>query len=49
MTYSRIPDIEMPWTYKELMALPIFMKEEVYKMMNEFIEEKKKQQQALNR
>ena len=42
MLYKRLKDIEFPWTYNELMDLPIFMKEEAYKNMDEFIEEENK-------
>jgi len=47
MIYSKLPDINFPWNYQELMNIPIFMKEEVYKAMDEFIEEEKKNNQIL--
>ena len=34
--------MEFPWTYSELQSLPIFMREEAYRTMDEFIEEEKK-------
>lgn len=42
MIYKRIQDIPFPWEFEELQKLPIFFKEEVYKQLDEFIEEEKK-------
>jgi hypothetical protein len=42
MTYKRLPNIDFPWTYDELLKLPIFMKDHVYRIMDEFIDEEQK-------
>ena len=44
--YKRLPNIEFPWEYTELQGLPIFMKEEIYKILDEFIEEEAKMRQT---
>jgi len=31
----------MPWSYKDLQMLPIFMREDIYKTMDEFVEKEK--------
>jgi len=50
MNYKRLQDIEFPWAYKELLELPVFMKEDIYRTLNEFIEqEKKKRESAIRR
>jgi len=41
MIYKRLPDIEFPWSYDELLDLPLFMKDHVYKVLDEFIEDEK--------
>jgi len=38
MSYKRVPDLAFPWSYKELMALPLFMIYHIYEMQDEFIE-----------
>ena len=47
MQYKRLPNIEFPWGYQELLELPIFMKEHIYHNLNEFIEEEKKNMSTL--
>jgi hypothetical protein len=42
LSYKRIQDIPFPWEYEKLLKLPIFMKEEIYKYLDEFLEEEKK-------
>ena len=42
MLYKKIEEIPFPWDFKELLKLPIFMKEEIYKYLDEFLEEEKK-------
>lgn len=49
MLYKRLKDIEFPWTYEQLMKLPIFMKEEAYRNMDEFIEEDNKMMKAMQK
>ena len=46
MMYKRLPDIEFAWDYNELQALPIFMREEIYQILDEFVEEENKRRQA---
>jgi len=41
MSYKRISELGFAWTYEELLALPIFMKEEIYRTLDEFLEEEK--------
>lgn len=40
--YKRVRDVPLPWTYEDIMDLPVFMKEQIYKNMDEFIEEENK-------
>ena len=49
MSYKRLADIEFPWNYEELLSLPIFMREEAYRVMDEFIEEERKAMQQMQR
>jgi hypothetical protein len=41
MSYKRIKEIGFSWEYEDLMALPIFIKEEIYRTLDEFLEEEK--------
>ncbi len=43
MSYKRVPDLPFPWSYEELMQLPLFMIYHVYEMLDEFIELDKQQ------
>jgi len=47
MIYNRLPDLDFAWSYDEIQAMPLFMKEEVYTVMDEFIEQEKKKAQEL--
>jgi len=47
MIYKRLPDIDFPWSYENLLDLPIFMKEHIYKILDEFIEEEKTKMNSL--
>jgi len=47
MQYKRLPNIEFPWNYQELMELPIFLKDHIYRNLDEFIEEEKKNMATL--
>ncbi len=38
MSYKRIPDLPFPWSYEDLMKLPIFMIHHIYETLDEFIE-----------
>jgi hypothetical protein len=49
MLYKKLQTINLPWTYEELMLLPIFMKEEIYANMDEFIEQENKSMQQMQR
>ena len=42
MNYKSLTDIPFPWEFKDLMKLPLFMIEEIYKNLDKFIEEEKK-------
>ena len=42
MNYKSLKDIPFPWEFKDLMKLPLFMIEEIYRVLDEFIEEEKK-------
>ncbi len=48
MLYSRLKDIKFSWTYDQIMSVPIFMKEQIYQTMDEFIEEENKAIKAMN-
>ena len=41
MSYKRITELPFPWSFKELMDLPIFMINHIYEMLDEFIEQDK--------
>jgi hypothetical protein len=41
MNYSRVPDLPFSWSYEELQSLPLFMREHIYKILDEFIEQEK--------
>lgn len=47
MLYKRLPEIPFPWEFENLMKLPLFMREEIYSQLDEFIEEEKKRQQEM--
>jgi hypothetical protein len=47
MIYQRLESIPFPWKFEDLLKLPIYMKEEIYKVLDEFIEEEKKQMQKM--
>ncbi len=41
MSYKRIPELPFPWSFEELMDLPMFMINHIYEMLDEFIEQDK--------
>jgi len=41
MSYKRIQEIGFSWQYEEILALPIFMREEIYRTLDEFLEEER--------
>ena len=47
MIYKKLDVITFPWEYKELLKLPVFMKEDIYSQLDEFIEEEKKNQNTI--
>lgn len=38
MSYKRAPDLPFPWSYEELMDLPLYMIYHIYEMLDEFLE-----------
>ncbi len=49
MSYKRVPDLPFPWSYEDLMDLPLFMIYHVYEMLDEFIEEDKQRFAAISK
>jgi len=47
MSYKRIQEIPFPWDFEDLQKLPLFMREDIYKQLDEFIEEEKKLRQQM--
>jgi len=47
MSYKSLKDIPFPWEFKDLMKLPLFMIEEIYRVLDEQIEEEKKRINSL--
>jgi hypothetical protein len=47
MIYKRLDNIPFPWEFEKLLKLPVYMKEEIYKQLDEFIEEEKKKMQSM--
>jgi hypothetical protein len=41
MVYSDLPNINFPWTYNELIDMPLFSIEAIYKKLDERIEREK--------
>jgi hypothetical protein len=41
MVYSDLPNINFPWTYNELIDMPLFSIEVIYKKLDERIEREK--------
>ena len=41
MDYKSLKEIPFPWDFKDLMKLPIFMIEEIYRYLDQKIEEEK--------
>ncbi len=48
MSYKRVPDMPFPWSYEDLMALPLYMIHHIYEMLDEFIEEDKQKYNAMS-
>ncbi len=46
MSYKRVQDIAFPWSYEELLSMPLFMIYHIYEMLDEFIEIDKQKQNA---
>jgi len=47
LSYKRLQEIPFPWEFEKLLKLPIFMREEIYRNLDEFIEEEKKFRQQM--
>jgi hypothetical protein len=41
MSYKRVQELGFSWSYEELLALPVFIREEIYRTLDEFLEEEK--------
>ncbi len=48
MSYKRIPDLPLSWSFDELMNLPLFMIHHIYEMLDEFIEADKQRNNAIS-
>jgi len=47
MDYKSLADIPFPWEYEKLMKLPLFMINEIYRYLDQRIEEEKRRRQNL--
>ncbi len=41
MSYKRIPELPFPWGYEELLSLPLYMINHIYRTLDDFLEEDK--------
>ncbi len=49
MSYKRAPDLPFPWSYSELLSLPVFMIQHIYEILDEFLEEDKQKYDAISK
>ena len=47
MSYKRVSELDFPWSFEDLQKLPIFMKEEIFNVLDEFLKQETANRQAV--